>query len=138
MDQCDPQRSLWEAAVHLMEKFVCIFGTESAVLFVPQNWWKDLHCCDCHEIHLQLVVSPLLKLEEDANEGGMNTWCWTPGICVRSVAGLLCCLSSPAVFFGGATACCDMRVTSFISENILFSVMRPRWSGASVQPCVGE
>ena len=45
---------------------------------------------------------------------------------------------SPAVFFGGATACCDMRVTSFISENILFSVMRPRWSGASVQPCVGE
>lgn len=68
MDQCDPQRSLWEAAVHLMEKFVCICGTESAVLFVPQNWWEDLHCCDCHEIHLQLVVSPLLKLEEDANE----------------------------------------------------------------------
>ena len=53
-----------------MEKFVCIFGTESAVLFVPQNWWKDLHCCDYHEIHLQLVVSPLLKLEEDANAGG--------------------------------------------------------------------
>lgn len=52
-----------------MEKLVCIFGRESAVLFFPQNWWKDLHCCDCHEIHLQLVVSPLLKLEEDANGG---------------------------------------------------------------------
>ena len=52
-----------------MEKFVCIFGTESVVLFVPQNWWKDLQCCDCHEIHLQLVVSSLLKLEEDANKG---------------------------------------------------------------------
>lgn len=45
-----------------MEKLVHIFGTESAVLFVPQHWGKDLHYYDLHEI------VPLTYLREKMND----------------------------------------------------------------------
>lgn len=76
--------------------------------------------------------------------GEMNTWCWTPGICVKLIE-VFCVLSlwpccmlwwSQCLLWHGGDLSGLLSSDSFISKYLSFSMMRPRWSGASVHPSV--